>query len=257
MRFLRGRGGGALKYKKDLGSCALVAGRPCAEDVPENTSHSSVPGCCVPSAPRTRRRGARFLKHAPGRECDPEWGGVEAEPALRPGRCLTPALTRPQRPCPARAASPPPPGAERKGRRSPRTAPAATRSPSRRPAVRGARPLMPQVSSARGAPTGARPDSDWPGVFGLSQRGCKGDVRDRLWVPAGQLQKAVFRDGTVQCQCNGTGAEGASKWLRLWTTFLFVALGFPRKSPGSANSRWAFFFSRRNQCTVLIKWKVA
>lgn len=223
-------------------------------------------------------------------EDPPAWGGPKAPPsgagwrlsrpsagrggergyraAPRPGRRLTPALTPPQRPCPARAPSPPPPGAERKGRRSPRTAPAATRTPSHRPAVRGARPLMPQVSRppararqdrAPGTPVGPRPARDWPGYLARARGGGEGGRPGMRVGPVGRLQRAIgrFSETGLHFQCNGTGGDGgesvASAVDSISVCGLVISAEIGRVSQWPVD----FFFSRRNQCTVLIKWKVA
>lgn len=119
-------------------------------------------------------------------EVFPEWDGWRADreldgTAAGPRADLHPAFPRLQRPCPVKAPSPPLPIAERKGRRGPRTAPAATRSPIRRPAARGARRWPPQVSSPSRRRGQARGDlAPNPGrlVFqGADEKGCGVDVR--------------------------------------------------------------------------------
>lgn len=111
---------------------------------------------------------------------------------------------------------------------------------------------MPQVSSPPARPDsagqragGPAPHLDGLDVCGVSQRGCKVDVPRSRVGPVGQLEKAIWRFSEIgPCTFCVTVLEGmgASKWLHLFTTFLFVALLFPRKSAGSANSRWTFFF---------------
>lgn len=140
-----------------------------------------------------------------------EWEGERTGTGPRPD--LLPALPRPQRPCPVKAPSPPPPGAERKGRRSPRTAPAATRSPSRLPAARGASRLPPQVSGpsrrrgqARGRPgcIRAQPRTGW--CSWARTRGAAGLTSEGQVEP---LKKAIWRFSQIrQCAVCVTVPEG-------------------------------------------------
>lgn len=150
--------------------------------------------CLLYRAPAGVER--RFLNGALGNwrtELTPEWHGVGAEPIRRGRRRgmyrygsaarradLLLALPRPQRPCPVKAPNLPPPGAEGKSRRSPRTAPAATRSRNPRPGARAARLLLPQVSTAAtpqenalGDQGGSAPNPGLSGVWGRGGEGLR------------------------------------------------------------------------------------
>lgn len=155
------------------------------------------------------------FKRSPRKRVDkvlPEWDGWRAGGELdgtagRPRVDLLPAFPRLQRPCPVKAPSPPLPIAERKGRRGPRTAPAATRSRIRRPAARGARRWPPQVSGPSRRRGQARGDpAPNPGrlVFqGADEKGCGVDTR--------RSRKRFSQIRQCEISVNGAGGMGASK----------------------------------------------
>lgn len=77
--------------------------------------------------------------------------------------------------------------------------------------------------------------------------------------PVGRLQRAIgrFSETGLHFQCNGTGGDGgesvASAVDSISVCGLVISAEIGRVSQWPVD----FFFSRRNQCTVLIKWKVA
>lgn len=142
---------------------------------------------------------------------------------------LLPALPRPQRPCPVKAPSLPPPGGGEKSRRSPRTAPVATRSRNPRRAARAARPLLPQVSTPRRLAgkarwetrVGPRPTREWLVFGGAEVRVCGVDVcRSR-----GAAQESWWDFQRLESPCNFAvmvlEGIGASTWLQLRICFFY------------------------------------